>query len=238
MTFSYVSFARPSNNSTVNNAEVAKDAAHNAVDYLNQEFSSHEHDFLTWDYGESGCDPAAYEKEREYAKACIEQLVDNDGMSPKENVVLPHSQVSWGYGYSLEHRYNGDLYAASSVYANSTFHVKKWAMRAMTWHEIGHSLAYGTNTLSEHGSGSYDVIQESGELKMDNITPMGTSYTYDQSGNVDTGYEGGSTPPEYFCEDRLNEAYDFATGNKESLHDYTRYSKCTLDKIETWMDRF
>lgn len=241
MSFSYISMARPDESDTraIKNDDAVMDAINNTVDYLNNTFNDHSHDFISWDYGSSGCYPAQYDEfngDADYARDCIENLVDDGLMSPKENVVLPHGVLSWGYGLSIEHYYNGNVYFASCVYADSTFHVKEWAMRAMTWHEIGHSLSYGKG--GEHGNGTHELVYEAGELKIDDITPMGTSYTYDKNGNVDTGYQGSADPPFSFCGGIFNEKYDFSAGDKKSNHDYSKYSSCTLDSIEVWMDKF
>lgn len=106
MTYSWISLSKPEGGSP-SSIDIVGSAADDCADWLSSN-NSHGHNFYRTDYADTGVRPGEADSEKDFIRRSIRELVDNNNMQPRENVVIAHGQLTWGYGSSVRLEYNNN----------------------------------------------------------------------------------------------------------------------------------
>lgn len=190
------------------------------------------HHIDTWDFGRISVGPGDASSERDFVEQSLSHIDNNYPTSPKENIIIGHHNLNWGYGggeTSIERSLGGRLYGCA-VYIGP--YIDYWEKQQMSWHEAGH------NWGADHRHGHYDL--ESSDV-ITNIRPMGSSYTYSDISACDMPYCGSADPPlDFKCPDNGSEYkidnYSNHMGKPYDENHVMGFSECSLNVMDNFLD--
>lgn len=190
----------------------------NLVNYLNDS-GDVSGTYYQFSFGDCGVHAGGYGDTDDEEKQFIDDVIENmsGSLVDGETLCIAHGKALWGYGRArLVTTDSGKDITGCTVYAGSGF-TGDWEVRGFTWHEAMHS--FGAN----HEDGRFSL---DGNYEMYDITPMAMSYLYDNSGEVDTTWEGTGTIPHDFCWGKNNEKYEYQLDSMEDNHTIHELAYC------------
>jgi len=217
---------------TYNKGDI-EDECSNAANWLDNQLIDHSANYgniYNWE-DQHGIDDDEYDPDKDGEIQFLEDVVefyhDRGALISGDVVVVPHRRARWGYGRKSKIELDDSIYDGCLVYAGINFN--SWERRAMTWHEIGH--AFG----ADHRHGKYNLD----DVYIDDIHPMGTAYTVDSDGVVDTEFEGNpdARPDDFDCGYLPNNShYHKSWADKSLTHIWDKFSPCARNVMEQYLD--
>lgn len=223
----YINFAQADND--IQEAAIVEQETSNAASWIDN--NTTEAEIAHWNHGKTIS--VNDKSEGEFRKAVLQYLHDRGELRNEAAVVIAHDQDLWGYGSTAglsPPEFDGNRYWGCLVYAGGTW-IPDWETKIMTWHEIGHALK------ADHSDGYYTTFtDEYGNKILDDIHPLGTSYTYDSGGHVDTDYEGNNSQiPDTFDDGNLQNNVHTHHGHHKQHHVWDRYSDASLKQMNYYL---